>query len=194
MSRRRSSYAFFTVLAVIAAIALIAYFVGSALRMGSTPTSETYETSAGPLRSNGADIYFTGVDNQGMPIIYTEGTSWYKVHDGGCVQCHGPDGKGELPVALGQAPPPSIQWAALAAKQPPYAEAEVRRAITEGVGANGEALAKDMPRYQLSPQDLDDLIAFLKTLGSRPTRAPGNPPGKPGLPPPAEGRRGRASR
>jgi len=187
MRKQRSSYVFLTIIAIIAAIALIAYFVGSALRLGSTPATETPEQSAGPLQSNGQDIYFTGVDDQGLPVIYTDGTAWYKVHDGGCVQCHGPDGKGELPVAIGQAAPPSIQWPALTSRGTlEYTEADVKRALTEGIGANGKPLATDMPRYQLSERDLNDLIAFMKTLGKRPPRVTGNPPGKPGLPPPSD--------
>jgi hypothetical protein len=34
----------------------------------------------------------------------------------------------------------------------------------EGVDADGETLSTAMPRWQLSDQDWDDLLLFLKTL------------------------------
>ena len=46
----------------------------------------------------------------------------------------------------------------------PYDEAAIKRAITEGVAPDGEKLDWPMPRWSMSDQDLDDLVAFLRTL------------------------------
>jgi cytochrome c oxidase subunit 2 len=40
----------------------------------------------------------------------------------------------------------------------------IKRAITEGVEPDGEAMDLTMPRWQMSERDLHDLLEFLKTL------------------------------
>jgi hypothetical protein len=49
-------------------------------------------------------------------------------------------------------------------EHPPYTEITLKRAITEGVNPAGERLDDEMPRWQMSTQDLNDLVDFLKTL------------------------------
>ncbi len=55
--------------------------------------------------------------------------------------------------------------------RPAYTDDTLKRAIREGIGANGKPLGPLMPRYQLSDGQLDALLAFLKTLNVEP--APG---------------------
>ncbi len=43
-------------------------------------------------------------------------------------------------------------------------EALIKRAVTEGLDADGEPLDRTMPRWQMSERDLNDLIAYLKQL------------------------------
>ena len=45
-----------------------------------------------------------------------------------------------------------------------YDEAAFMRAVTEGVAPGGDTLSRDMPRWRIGEADLQDLIAFLKTL------------------------------
>jgi ABC-type branched-subunit amino acid transport system substrate-binding protein len=47
-----------------------------------------------------------------------------------------------------------------------FDEAGVKRAITTGVDASGNALAPIMPRYRMSDTDLSDLIAYLKRIAT----------------------------
>jgi hypothetical protein len=47
---------------------------------------------------------------------------------------------------------------------PTFTDELIRRAVVEGVDADGETLSTAMPRWQLSDQDWDDLLLFLKTL------------------------------
>lgn len=51
----------------------------------------------------------------------------------------------------------------------PHSEETFKRAIAEGVEPNGEHLDWPQPRWSMSKEDLDDLIAFLKTLDRRVT-------------------------
>ena len=45
-----------------------------------------------------------------------------------------------------------------------FTEAQVRNAIVAGVDAEGKPLAWPMPRWQLTQQQMDSLIAYLKAL------------------------------
>ena len=45
-----------------------------------------------------------------------------------------------------------------------YDETAFARAVTEGITHGGAVLTRDMPRWQIGEADLQDLIAFLKTL------------------------------
>ena len=58
---------------------------------------------------------------------------------------------------------PDISWSAL--KDEFDDDEKFRLAITKGQDPDGEKmLNKDMPRWQMSDEDLADLISFLKTL------------------------------
>jgi mono/diheme cytochrome c family protein len=75
---------------------------------------------------------------------------------------------------MGTAVPEDIRYAVLTGKEheeggeemdhPPYSDATIKRAITQGVDAAGKPLDWTMPRWQMSEGDLKDLLAFLKTL------------------------------
>ncbi len=49
-------------------------------------------------------------------------------------------------------------------EHPPYTEETLKSAITRGINPAGEPLDNEMPRWRMSGQDLDDLVAFIKTL------------------------------
>jgi cytochrome c oxidase subunit 2 len=90
------------------------------------------------------------------------------------VSCHGPHGRGGIPVLRGTAIPPDIRYEALTTEaqdqgqgkmtHPPYTDALIRRAITKGIDPAGQPLDWTMPRWQMGQEDLDDLLASLKTL------------------------------
>ena len=46
----------------------------------------------------------------------------------------------------------------------PYTDALIRRAITKGIDPAGQPLDWTMPRWQMGQEDLEDLLAYLKTL------------------------------
>ena len=88
-----------------------------------------------------------------------------------CGGCHGlrGEGKTEGGVTAG-----NLTWSNMTKayghthpngrKHGPFDEALFIRSLTQGVDPAGNELAKAMPRYQMSPQDIADLIAYLKRI------------------------------
>ena len=126
--------------------------------------------------SNGERIYFTATSSSGNPVTYTGSITM--LHSISCVNCHGADGRGgRVNMMMWSFDVPDITWEHLTSEEhdengtgeedhehPPYTEETVKRAITEGVDPAGEPLDEEMPRWNMSEKDLDDLISFLKTL------------------------------
>jgi mono/diheme cytochrome c family protein len=113
-------------------------------------------------RSLGAQIYLDGVGEHGR-LPYTQGPEWLRFASAGCAVCHGQAGQGLVVQAgdvTGAAPP--LTRAALAERG--YDPAALRRAITEGVDHFGREFHYYMPRWTMSEQELDALLAFLDTL------------------------------
>jgi cytochrome c oxidase subunit II len=134
----------------------------------------------GLFSSNGERIYFTASSARGAPVTYALSPGFGGGMMGGgmmgrlaCANCHGPDGRGgQVQMGMYSFTAPDIRYTTLTApmshdageSHPPYTDATIRRAITEGVDPAGEPLKAPMPRWQMSAGDLDDLVAFLKTL------------------------------
>ena len=121
----------------------------------------------GAFRSNGERIYFTATSERGTEITYTGGptsSGWMMM--GGrlaCVSCHGPDGRGgKHSMGMMQVmDSKDIRWSALT---PEFNAEKFKLAVTKGQDPDGSQLKADMPRWNISDDDLTDLIAFLKTL------------------------------
>jgi len=89
-----------------------------------------------------------------------------------CANCHGADGRGK---PEGGVVPTNVTWIELTKpyraatpngrKRPAYNEQTFRRAVVEGIDSAGNRLHAAMPRYAISPEDLSDLVAYLKVLG-----------------------------
>jgi mono/diheme cytochrome c family protein len=110
----------------------------------------------------GRQIYHEGVGADGR-LGYSQGPEWLSFADAGCAVCHGQAGQGLVVQAgdvTGAAPP--LTRAALAERG--YDPAALRRAITEGVDHFGREFHYYMPRWTMSEQELDALLAFLDTL------------------------------
>jgi cytochrome c oxidase subunit 2 len=117
--------------------------------------------------ANGKWIYDTGNDPNGQPISYSDGMMMRT----SCAGCHGADGHGlRTPMFVA----PNITYHNLTdpagmlepdgGHGPTYTDALIRRAVTEGIAAEGDPLNSLMPRWQLSNQEWNDLLAYLKTL------------------------------
>lgn len=124
--------------------------------------------------SNGERIYYTGISAKDGPIPIAGGPMWLHMGPVGCVACHGLTGRGGVPVMMGAAVPEDIRYEALTkgepgagkaeTEHPPYTDALIKRAVTQGLDPAGKPLDWTMPRWQMSDQDLNDVIAYLKTL------------------------------
>lgn len=98
---------------------------------------------------------------EGAQAIIGGGTVRLPADRFACAGCHGADGSGR---AEGGTTFPAIQWSALTHQTVPYDMSTVRRALREGIGADGRALGAAMPRYDAPSDVLDSLIAYLQRL------------------------------
>ena len=90
-----------------------------------------------------------------------------------CASCHGPDGLGRPDAGV---IPSNITWANLTKPyglrhdngrtHPAYTGDSILKAITDGVDPAGNALDPAMPHYALDDPTAQDLLAYLKRLGS----------------------------
>ena len=88
-----------------------------------------------------------------------------------CVQCHGADGRGR---PEGGVTPSDITWANLirpygvahpdGRRHSAYTAALFGRAVTMGWDPAGHDLSVAMPRYEIAPEDLSDLIAYIRQI------------------------------
>lgn len=128
-----------------------------------------------PAELRGRQIYRTGESPSGQPIVALVGPEDLEVPATSfpCMSCHGRDGRGK---DEGGIRPSNLQWHALTKpyavtgpsgrSHPPYTPALLKRAITMGTDPARQRLNPVMPRYRLSMQDADDLIAYLARLGT----------------------------
>ena len=127
------------------------------------PTAET----------RGKEIYQFGTGHGGVPIEALAGDGSVKVPAAvlRCANCHGPDGRGK---PEGGVYPSNIRWTELSKpyaittgsgrERPSYNESLVIRAITMGIDSGGNRLNVAMPKYELTREQADDLVAYLKAL------------------------------
>lgn len=128
----------------------------------------------GPMPSDpvsvGQRVFDLGLGADGEAIPRVGGMSM-GLSGSGCAACHGQDGHG-LTVMMFTTP--DITYANLTdpngmiepdgGRGMTYTDDGIRRAVIDGVDADGEDLAGVMPRWQLADKDWDGLLAYLKTL------------------------------
>jgi ABC-type branched-subunit amino acid transport system substrate-binding protein len=155
-------------LTLLAGVAfLILPYCGDRARAGTQQSSKVQE-------SRGKQIYVQGTSPSGKEILAYIGDSSIEVPASAmpCANCHGIDGMGK---PEGGVKPSNLTWEAMTKpyglvhtdgrQHPPYTERGLELAIARGVDPGGNKLNSVMPRYQMSPQDQADLIAYLKVLG-----------------------------
>lgn len=133
----------------------------------------------GSFDSNGEQIYFTGVNQNGDRIDYEGGPTSGMMMGGylSCASCHGPDGQGGRHVMQMQTmDAPDIRWSQLAGEAEEVGEHDehghegeydlemFRRAVVDGEHLDGEPLSADMPRWNIGDADLADLMEYLMSL------------------------------
>jgi ABC-type branched-subunit amino acid transport system substrate-binding protein len=147
-----------------------------------------------PNEERGRRIYVEGSSPSGGQIIAVLGEG-VEVEASAvpCASCHGRDGKGR---PEGGVTPTDITWGNLTKpygvtlpngrRHPPYDEKRMKRALAMGFDPAGNELHVAMPRYRMSRQDMEDLVAYLKKLGDETVPGVGEKTLRIGfLPPPA---------
>jgi hypothetical protein len=151
--------------------------------MGSSGTA----WGSGVFDSNGERIYFIASSERGFRITYSGGPDTGMMMGGTltCASCHGPDGQGgRHQMHMEVMDTPDIRWSVLSGKTEPevahedegehadeHAEGHAsydletfRLAVVEGQHPNGELLDRDMPRWNMTDEDLADLADYLESL------------------------------
>ena len=125
--------------------------------------------------ARGEAILRSGVDADGKPISRSASGGGMMggggMTGGGCANCHGSDGHGR---STQQFTSPNITYSNLTdpkgmlmpdgTRGPTYTDATIRTAVTIGVDPTGAHLEAPMPQWQLTDQEWDGLLAYLKTL------------------------------
>jgi cytochrome c oxidase subunit 2 len=117
-------------------------------------------------KSNGERIFFTATSASGKPIS----AQGFTMMQGriSCANCHGADGHGgEVSLMMSRFEAANITWDVLTGPYEDHAaynEKTLKDAISKAVDPNGKRLGSPMPVWQMADEDLNDLIAFLKTL------------------------------
>ena len=127
-----------------------------------------------PQQRRGKQIYLQGTSASGKEILAYVGDSSLEVPGSAlpCANCHGLDGQGK---PEGGVDPSKLTWEALTKpyglthadgrKHPPYTERGLELAIRRGTDPGGNKLLSVMPRYEMSREDLADLIVYMARLG-----------------------------
>lgn len=131
--------------------------------------------------SNGASIYYSGRTLDGEFVEYSGGgfNGMMMNQRTACAACHGDDGSGGRHVMHMQVmDAPDIRYAALSGESEGDDHSEdahdeghgdydlhtFERAVVFGEHPNGDSLSREMPRWQLSEENLEDLFEFIQTL------------------------------
>jgi ABC-type branched-subunit amino acid transport system substrate-binding protein len=121
----------------------------------------------------GRQIYLRGVSPSGREITGRIGEIDVPAGAATCGGCHGTrgEGKSEGGVTAG-----GITWSNLVKPyghthttgrtHGPFNESSFIRAVINGIDSSSNSLLVAMPRYNLSPEDMADLIAYLKRIES----------------------------
>lgn len=121
----------------------------------------------------GKQIFLRGVSPSGREIVGRIGELEVPAATATCGGCHGMRGEGKTEGGVTAG---GLAWSHLVKPyghthptgrtHGPFTESSFIRAVVNGVDSNNNDLLVAMPRYKLSPEDMADLIAYLKRIDS----------------------------
>lgn len=132
-----------------------------------------HASSATGSSQHGRLIFFQGEKSSAEPLTANVGAAAIPVPATAlpCVGCHGRDGKGR---PEGGVRPSNITWfnltkeyggtTVIGRRYNAYDESSFLTAVTEGIDSAGNKLDSSMPRYNISRQDVRDLVAYLQVI------------------------------
>jgi ABC-type branched-subunit amino acid transport system substrate-binding protein len=134
-----------------------------------------------PQEKNGKQIYLKGEGKGGeiVALLGTDDPLELPASSFTCANCHGLRGEGTKEGGL---QPPPLNWEALThpatsaltrRERASYTETTLARAISLGVDPAGARLHPGMPRYVMTPEQMKDLVAYLRKLGKETDADPG---------------------
>jgi mono/diheme cytochrome c family protein len=115
----------------------------------------------------GEQVFKTGIGASGTHVPFTKGGDKFRAEPGGCIGCHGEDGRGKQISDKERIP--AITYPALREPiggQPPMFSTDeaVHKAVTQGVEEDGEEMSPVMPRWQLTDEEFAAVVTYLKKL------------------------------
>jgi cytochrome c oxidase subunit 2 len=161
-------------------VVLLAVLVFAAACGGTTTSSSSTASTPGGSSSTGGaagdvslgkTVWVNGTDAKGAQITRT--TDMGVLGKDGCVACHGTDAKGKaITTSLGKIDAPDIRWSVISqpikkddgSTDPAYDATKFAGAVRDGTDSAGGTLDKAMPRWQVTDEEVNGLIAYLKTL------------------------------
>lgn len=157
------------VIGLLGLVVVVPLLLGNGTQYGGSAFGLGQRTFSSP----GERLFLTGRDANGTAIPrLNRSMAGMMVTGGGCADCHGPDGRGRTVNAMmGSFETPDIRWSTLSSPQDPegqpqtpFDEAIFGHAVRDGVDPEGQRLKSPMRRWQVTDQEVQDLIAYLKTL------------------------------
>jgi ABC-type branched-subunit amino acid transport system substrate-binding protein len=136
-------------------------------------TQNLHRESLTASERRGKEIYLRGTSPSGREIVGMVGEVEVPGSTVSCSGCHGMRGEGKTEGGVTAG---NLTWSNLlkpyghshptGRQHGPFNEASFIRAVVNGIDSNGNDLLVAMPRYKLSPEDVADLIAYLKRIDS----------------------------
>ena len=165
-------------LTILYALSLLAALCVSGIASGQTTTQQKpaaeppqQDRPLTPAERRGRAIYFRGETSSKKEVTAMIGDVDVPASTVNCAGCHGRRGEGKTEGGVTAG---NLTWNNLikpyghthpnGRKHGPFTESSFAMAVVRGVDPGGNNLVVAMPRYRLSIEDMNDLIAYIKRL------------------------------
>lgn len=163
----------------VVACALLALAFAASSPVGARAAQETKAAQAPASAARGLNaqerrgraIYLRGESPSGREIGAMVGDLDVPSSTVTCAGCHGARGEGKTEGGVTAG---NLTWANLiksyghehptGRRHGPFDEAAFARALTDGIDPAGNTMLAAMPRFKMSPEDVADLIAYVKRI------------------------------
>lgn len=156
---------------VVCVLALVALTLSSAGAQEQKAPAVERARALTPQERRGRAIYLRGESVSGREIKALVGEVDVPASTVTCAGCHGARGEGKTEGGVTAG---NLTWANLTKsyghthptgrKHGPFDETSFVRAVSTGIDSSKNEMLAAMPRYQMSPEDMADLVAYLKRI------------------------------